>query len=481
MAKVCGPNKVGCCFSRSRLLDVLVAQIGAVQKNIELLPPFPTAFPNVSVSVSIDSTTVNFVAGTQGIELSVDIVMYLRESSQPQEIYNDLKFSFARVPMRVVESPLYGGTLGFVAGTATPSFTRTSGDVATNAKKLAVLKRNQIELADYQKIELAVLGTTNAVAFITDFVEGIPFPTLVDAMRTFIISSPFVTVFAEDYYVITGRNELRPPCICASEVATRMEHQLEMHTVTNSGKKASRRVATAMAGVKGTFDIQSPAPEKVKTSLSRDLPYAFYYPKEVSFTIFGKSVLEPAIVASDRGKWLAFLWDYSAFAALTKSGIMVDMSIPNSTVTFNFPLDIGGSAGTALRVGCVTVPLARVDVVGEVDKSFLTLKFDIVKTPTGWKLIVAPSYQSHFDVYFAGLPGLDILLNILMGSIGNRLISRGLGARVAGMQADLVQIGDIGQLSWPHLSTDVRKASALVGLFDGADVRKPVKKRGKAR
>ena len=79
-----------------------------------------------------------------------------------------------------------------------------------------------------------------------------------------------------------------------------------------------------------------------------------------------------------------------------------------------------------LKVGCVYIPVVNSSVYGHVKPCDFTLKFAIAGSANGDVVIATCSLNARADISFSGPPLVDVLLNVVMGSVGNRLLVQAL-------------------------------------------------------
>ena len=152
--------------------------------------------------------------------------------------------------------------------------------------------------------------------------------------------------------------------------------------------------------------------------------FAYYYPQQITFQPLINNAVKPAIAIGDNGSFLAFQWFYGAVANLKSGFPAIAINITAKTITIDFPLEILGGAGACLKVGCIYIPLLSSMLEGVVSPSTVTLTLTVDENEVS--LYAKPSYPAAVNVRFYNTPMVDVLLNILMGSFGNNLISTAL-------------------------------------------------------
>ncbi|MGQ0640962.1 MAG: hypothetical protein ACT4P6_09380 [Gemmatimonadaceae bacterium] len=118
------------------------------------------------------------------------------------------------------------------------------------------------------------------------------------------------------------------------------------------------------------------------------------------------------------------------------------------------------------------IPLPGSSLFGDVNKSLFTLRFGIVNTPSGTVLRASCGYDADVDVQFRDPKLVDLLLNILMGSIGNHLVEKELSKRASELSFTLLDLGDVVPAAmaqrWRALRS-VRSDSIVFALEPYAD------------
>jgi len=198
--------------------------------------------------------------------------------------------------------------------------------------------------------------------------------------------------------------------------------------------------------------------------------FGYYHPLSVSFTPLSNNIIGPGVVASDEGGAFLFHWAYQ----LSATPVTIDVTIiddpithkPQLQIAIDAPFRIGGVAGFWIKIGCVSVPLASSSILGDVKPSVLTITFSVINTATGPAIVANTSYNANVDVTIFGPPVIDVLLNIIMGSIGDRLLSDALINMVNKLNFTLVDLSIMnylaGATAW-EIAQSFRNTSFLIG------------------
>ena len=428
LQKHCAPdNLIGCAINLSFLEKTLNRQLQAARPDF-VTHKYPTALPEINAGLDLEPATLQLRVSAAEITLTgFNPIIVLSEPSGAQRPYNQIRIEFDPVALKLDPSPSDRDSLSLGLA-AIPSFRSIAGSPDT-----AVVNANGMTISQYQAREAAILASTAPAEILDSFIASIPLPSVLTSMETFGIGIPRRFVAEAGFWVITGvpvtkgsPSNCPPPGVVFERDTT--PPTLTETTANQNGVHIGRSVTARFV------EPQHPGNPD-------DTAVAYYYPKETTFEALTESTLKPALGASDSGQAFLFKWFYHLSAILRQ--LTVSFIPPERRIDIDAPFDIGGGAGVSLKVGCVYVPLASSQVFGEFNPSLLTIVFGIATTPEGPVVTSACSYNAKADISFHNPPLVDLLLDIFMGSIGNRLIERELGRRAQMLSRRLVSLNQL--------------------------------------
>jgi len=130
-------------------------------------------------------------------------------------------------------------------------------------------------------------------------------------------------------------------------------------------------------------------------------------------------------------------------------------------------MQVGGVAEVSTKIGCVTIPLASSSMMGHVDPNTFTISLSLANQANGPAVVTTCSYDASVDVTFYSPPMIDVLFNIVMGSVGNRLVSGELRKLANNLSFTLVDLSALGYLEkaveW-RIAQNYRPGSMLFGV-----------------
>lgn len=434
---------------------------------------YPTPFPKINAALEIDPRNINLsiVSGEITLDKFSPVIVYKEPGPNPRP-YNRIAIDFAPLRLKLSEDPTAAGKLRFYITTADPKnpdyprFKVTRG--TPNSK---VLADNQIDAKDYDRAEAVIEVSAAPIDIITSFVASLPVLGIVEAMRQFGIGDPMRFDFAGDLVIVHGPSMISSASPCGPGAGTKVTSAISAPHLTPPN------TANGSNGFKMVFNH---AVEPVDAFQSTaNAVFGYYYPLEWSFKDFGIGVVSPGVSASDRGDFALFHWEYHASARPKPNSVTVQINddpsthLPELKIKIDCPFDVGGAAGVSMKVGCVTVPLLSTSILGHIENpSEFTLKFALANTSSGPAVVVTANYDCNVDIAFYNPPMIDVLLNVLMGSFGNRLVAGELRRLVNSLNFPLIDLNGLAYAvgndvqPW-RLGQNFHKKSALLGLEQG--------------
>lgn len=439
-------TEVGTAFSVKFLVEQVTEQLRRAQAAAQALS-FPTSLPRISATLEVNPAGLSIDLLGSEITLSgFEPVVVLKEPLPGKRPYNRIRMRFDPVPLRIDAAESGDEILRFYIVNPTPAFSTFPG-----TPDLAVITDNGMTLDEYQSRENATLAAFLAVDVLFEFVGSLPLPRVIEAMRTIGIDRPYNVGFSSGYVIVSGRKrQLGDPCECGP----------------GAGLSIQKRTRTNLTSSGGHFEhshTTQPVNPPGKAT-ENDPPLAYYYPRSTSLEVLAESVVSPGIAASDSGQALMFHWFYQAFGRPVSIRVTLDPAA--LTLTVESPMDVGGGAGVSMKVGCVSIPLLHSLVRGSINPCKFQVRFTIVETGTGPAIVAHASLEATVDVEFHSPPMIDILLNILMASFGNRLVGEELGRLANRLSFRLVDLNALAleaPFGW-RLLESVRPESALLSF-----------------
>ena len=474
MKQICvdkaGNGQVGAFFLVRGLVDNIRKDFLDAQRYTKDLS-YPTPFPKINAGLEIDPNMIDISINSGKILLTKfsPVIVYKEPGKNPRP-YNRITVEFDTVYLKLNQDATEPGKLRFYLTTADPKSPEyPTFKVIRGAPDAKVLQDNGVDPQDYDRAEAVIEVSAAPMDILTSFVASLPVLAIVEAMRQFGISDPMQFHFENDLVIIHGPSNLSSGSPCGPGSGTKVTSATSSPTLTPANP----------GDTKNGFSMKfNHAVEPVDPSgQGSDAQFGYFYPIEWSFKDFGIGVLGPGVVASDRGDFALFHWEYHASARPIPNSIKVEIRsnpTPQLKITIDCPFDVGGVAGVSAKVGCVTVPLLSTSIIGHIEKpSEFTLKFALVNTATGPALIVTANYDCNVDIAFQNPPMIDVLLNVLMGSFGNRLVAGELRKLVNSLNFPLINLNGLGYLTgqrrlW-RLGQNFHKDSVLLGLQQAID------------
>jgi hypothetical protein len=327
----------------------------------------------------------------------------------------------------------------------------------------------------FDALEQAIVVSNAPISVLDAFVQSIPLLTLVDAMRQFRIGVPMKFTFRDGLIIVRGPLDIGGDHSCGPMAGTRVVSAISppaARPITTSGGKEQN-------GFSMTLNHQVSPVDTTRTT--DQIKFGCYHPIKFTWQILAQNTIGPAIAASDHGAAGVFHWAYYASVrprSATLSGIVTKVpgsNLPAMRLELAAPFDAAGLLTLSMKVGCVEVPLTSSSLIGFVDPSVFTFTIGLANTPTGPAVVVTTSYNCAVDVSFHSPPVLDLILNIVMGSFGNRIVADKLRERVNDLTFRLIDLSSLGykfsadsfqpnpKAIW-HLGQDHRTDSVLLAL-----------------
>jgi hypothetical protein len=462
-----GNLQVGAFFEVSWLLNNLSKQFKTA--DISRLR-YPTAVPEISAGLSIDMAKLGL--SLQNGHFTLDnfvAVITLSETKASNRTINTVTLKFAPVPMKLAADVERPGNLRFFLLASDPkdkNFPKWSA--STGTVDATVLKDNNISRATYDSVETMAKAVAAPLDVIDSFIKSMPLLGIVGAMQQFQIGTPNEFVLANGYVIVHGPTNVSDVQKCGPSAGTRV--------ITTSSHSAQPSAQPDLPnGFKWTLtQAVTPVDNVANTTAPA---FGYFYPVKWTYDGFGKSVIGPGVVASDSGNALMFHWGYQVSARPKPQKIDVTIKSdsagkPEAFITITAPLDVGGGAQVSMKVGCVTVPLLSSYVEGHVDPSVFTIKLNLVNNGASTVLVATVDYNCAVDISFHEPPMIDVLLNILMASFGNRLVAGELRKLANSLSVTLVDLGGLAYTTqsakW-RLGQSFRKDSFLAALAQAPD------------
>jgi hypothetical protein len=443
MVSVCrdgsGNQQVGAFFRIDWLVSNLATQFKDAASAIAKMV-YQTPFKSVSASLKIDFTNAgisnrpqtDITIDAQGKISLTDFCPVVVLTDPHSKIYNQIAIEFNPVSLKMNLDTMNLGNLRFYLTTNDPSDpafpTFNVVDIGANPPTLTgpdpnVLAANGYTSSTWAQLETSIEAAEAPLDILDSFIASLPTVPIMEAMRQFDVGLPLNFHFEQGYVIVHGPTVTKEPELCGPKAGT---------TVATTIAPTPNPTSPSSPGHNGfqfafKHTVSSPIlPTVIGTT---DPPFGYYYPINFTFGDFANSIIGPGVVASDSGDAFLFHWAYQLSARPKPQSISVTIPAnPNAAgflaqIDINAPLDIGGGAGVSMKVGCVTVPLLSSTILGSVNPSKLTLTLKIVNGGDGPELVVLPQYDCNVNVTFYGPPMIDVLLNIIMASFGDRLVS----------------------------------------------------------
>jgi hypothetical protein len=480
-----GNPQVGAFFRTDWLIDNLrtqfhdpatVAAIGKLK--------YQTPFKNVKAALRVDLSRTDLTMDMKGNIWFTDFSPVIVLADPQSKIYNQLAVEFNPVLLKMDLDATAAGRLRFYLTTndpkdpGFPTFVQTSlgaNPPTMTGPDLSVVTANGYTAQTYADVERAIEASEAPLDILDSFIASLPLVAVVEAMRQFQIGVPLTFHFEQGYVIVHGPSLFSPSDKCGQMAGTTVTT-----TISPSPKPTTPPTPTSPEknGFTFGFNHSVSAPAAPGVAGSPTPPFGYYFPIHLTFGDFGESVIGPGVVASDSGDAFCFHWAYQLSARPKPRSITI--TVPPNPGTSGFlaeididcPLDVGGGAGVGMKIGCVMVPLLSSTIEGHVNPSKLSLFLKLVNSSQGPELVVTPQYDCSIDVNFYGPPMVDVLLNILMASFGNRLVAGALRNMVNSLSFPLVNLSALeyrgGQKGYAwRLLQNFRRQSALVTLEEG--------------
>jgi hypothetical protein len=318
-----------------------------------------------------------------------------------------------------------------------------------------VLAANGYDAASFSAV-LAAIKASNAPLDILDrFIASLPILGIVEAMQQFNLQVPYTFAFVDPYVIVHGPSALGAPSQCGPVAGS---------AVTSSATSAITPVASGTPNG-FTWDYQHQVTAVSTTTESGEPPLGYYFPNPITFQPLGTSIVSPGVVASDEGDALLFHWGYQLSAKPNQVNVTID--IANTQISVDAPMMVGGVAGVSMEVGCVSVPLLSSSMMGDVKPCTFTMQLALTETGTGPAIVALCSLNASVKVTFYSPPMIDLLLNVVMGSVGDRVVSHALQNLVNQLNFKVVDLSILNYLNvipsvWNFVAS-YRTDSVLVG------------------
>jgi hypothetical protein len=483
-----GNQQVGGFFRVDWLVSNLETQFKGAAAAIAKLA-YQTPFKNVNAGLKVDFSNPD-ITPQKNTDIAIDAQgkITLRDFSpivvltDPQsKTYNQVAIEFNPVSLKMDIDIQKPGNLRFYLTTndpADPGFPTFNvisigaNPPTTMGPDPVVLKANGYTSGTWAQVEATIEASEAPLDILDSFIASLPTVPIIDAMRQFAVGLPLSFHFEQAYVIVHGPSVTSEPGTCGPKAGTTVDSTIAPTLEPASPSAPDRN------GFKFDFKHTVSAPILPTVVGSSDPPFGYYYPINFTFQDFSNGIIGPGVVASDSGDAFLFHWAYQLSARPKPHSISVTVP-PNpgsggflAQIDIDAPLDVGGGAAVSMKVGCVTVPLLSSTILGAVNPSKLTLTLKIVNTAAGPELVVLPDYNCNVDISFYGPPMIDVLLNIIMGSFGNRLVGGAIRNMVNKLSFPIVDLSALdykqGQqgFGW-RLGQNFRDRSILLSLEQG--------------
>ena len=487
MAGVCqdssGNQQVGAFFRINWLVNNLKNEFLQAAQAISKIV-YQTPFTNVNAGLVVDLSRTDLTIDAAGQITLTKFSPVIVLTDPHNQVYDKIEIDFDPVLLKLGLDTTQAGRLRFYLTTNDPSdphFPKfATNPIGANPPSVttpdpAVIANNGYTAQTYSLVEAGIKASAAPIDILDSFVSSLPLVAIVEAMRQFAIETPLSFHFEQGYVIVHGPSVVSPPDPCGPMAGTTIST-----TVSPSAKPPTASTPTSPAENGFKFDFKHSVTAVAATTVvgSPAPPIGYFYPLQWTFEDFANTIIGPGVVASDSGDAFLFHWSYQLSARPKLKSIQVTVPAnPSATgflamIKIDAPLDVGGGAGVSMKVGCVTVPLLSSTILGSVDPSVITLLFTIVNTGRGPEVVVTAQYNCAVDISFYGPPMIDILLNVLMGSFGNRLVAGELREMVNSLTFPLLNLSALEYkgggpgLGW-RLDQDFRAKSVLMTLEEG--------------
>lgn len=459
---ICGSKLIGCAMNSKWLLAQTAAYIRQSTVQINKTSE-PTSIPKIRAGIDFNPNSIRLQTINSRIILSgFSPTIVLLEDMPARRAYNKLQVLFDPTELKI-DLDYSNNRLGLFLSNSLPKFHIPDIENTPSNPHLdqTVLNDNGITTADFlQNQKIILYSNNNLIQLLDGFIRSLPFPKLLEAMKTFRIDPPYQYTFSDDYIYISGSLGLsNDSCPCAGADGFRVTTDL---TKTPAPRQTEADTTNAFTfQYKHSLTPTTQASDRVRPVNDIDTPdFAFYYPKTITFTPLVNNQLTPAISFGDEGSFLLFSWFYRASANIKSNFPVIVIDTAKRQLAVDAPFDIVGGAGVSLKVGCIYIPLLHSMVKGSIDPSKLVITPMLTFDTNGLALYAKPDYTAKVDVQFFDPPMVDVLLNLLMGSFGNNLIGKEMRKKINGLNIKLID--------FPSLEID-EKFGWLYSTISGND------------
>jgi hypothetical protein len=486
---ICGED-TGAWFAIDWLVTNITAQLSAAS-TLCINLAYPTPNPRILADLEFAPNNIK-LRTTSGINSEIYLcdfraAIVFREPSKKigskGRIYSRTWLSWNPVKVKLDSVDARPGELRFYLLAADP----TSADypcvnqdtqVETNTTVFTDNNFSSPDDPEFWNVVAGIRFSTAPMNILDNLVSSLPVLSLVDAMRQFAIAVPMQFTFTGGLCVVHG-----PSAAAALPICGAMGGTIVKSTVSPPTTKPQMSSPPLETGFNLTFNhTVSPVSRFEFESFPL---FGYYLPFKKTFQLLAESLVGPGVLAVDGGTAAIFKWDYFAAARPKSARLTVLASntttpnLPTLCLTLDAPLQVRGGASVSMHVGCVDVPLAQSIVKGDVDPSKFTMKFALVDTGEGPAIVVTTDYDCKVDVTFSGPPLIDIVLNVVMASFGNRLIGTELRKIVNRLSFKLVDLSSLGYMPQPgsyvvapgaiwKIAQSLSNTGALLGLAQHA-------------
>lgn len=469
LKNICGTSLVGCAVNSTWLINETAREIRKVANFISKTNK-PTSIPKINAGIEIDTTKISLTAKNNVITLGgFSPTILLLEAQGQFRAYNELKVVFNPVKLKIDIDYSNNNKLRFFLFDGNASFTIPdiqNGGTNPNLAENVIIDNGMDKNQFLRFQELIMLSNNNMIQLLDGFAASIDFPKIIEAMNTFQIIPPYQYTFQDGYIFIFGTPGLSDGnCSCAGADGFRITTNLK-----------NSIVPTQPGGDENGFSFeytrtQTPLvvpDDRLKTVPDIDTPdFVYYYPQKVTFAPLVNNKLTPAISVGDEGGFLFFNWFYRASANIKTNFPKIIIDSVKKQMEVEAPFDIIGGAGVSIKIGCIYIPLLHSLLKGSIDNpSKLTITPTITVDSNGVAVYAKPDYSGKVDIQFFSPPMVDVLLNVIMGSFGNNLISKALRDKINSLNIKLIDFSITGidsRLGWFY-STVADADSFLIAL-----------------
>jgi hypothetical protein len=451
-------ESLGFAFEKSWLIRETQRLLRQVRASTILANGIQTPFGDIYITLDLHPETISIRSRGGQLILSgfQPVLRFLSTPARGSRGYAEVRLDYEDSPLKVaVDSS--GKHLRFYSTELLPAFAKQSNF------DQAAIEADGLDLQSIQRVvDEQMLADANVNDIFSNLVESLPFPHIKEEMRTFLFGGGIDYTSAEDLVIVFSatNREVDAPCSCGAG-ENMISQQRRSPTIA---KPITGEVGAETNGASVSLQLSVEPADGLGSGPIDDshyTPLAFYYPKEQTFDALFDGALRPALNVGDSGAFLCFHWFYNMTAAVRSLSIepVGDIFPPLFHVTGEW--SIFGGAGVDLKVGCIRTNLLHSNILGYINLR-LDAQFYIVETNSGPSIRLATKANVDLDVDFSGPPLLDILLNIVMDSIFDRLIGLELSNRLSQVNVKLVDLGRLGAPYGWQLGASIREDSTLL-------------------